>query len=143
MTIRAFVVLLAVFAVACGPTGPVDEPTSTTVVSPSTSLGHPDTTELADTTTTSKTAVSDVPRIEISEGRVEGPDVVRVELGETVEVVVLSDVDDEVHVHGYDLLFELSAGVPNQLTFTADVSGIFEVETHDSHVHLFDLEVSG
>lgn len=143
MTIRAFVVLLAAFAVACGPTGPVDEPTSTTVASPSTSLGHPDTTELADTTTTTTASVSDASRIEISEGRVEGPDVVRVELGETVEVVVSSDVDDEIHVHGYDLFFELRAGVPNQLTFTADVSGIFEVETHDTHVHLFDLEVSG
>ena len=143
MTIRAVVVLLAAFAVACGPTGRMDGPTSTSVPAASTTLGHPDPTESADTTTTTTAATPDVSRIEISEGRVEGTDVVRVELGERVEIVVLSDVDDEIHVHGYELFFELGADDPYQVTFTANVSGIFEVETHHTHVRLFDLEVSG
>ncbi|HUG33035.1 MAG TPA: hypothetical protein VMM14_09115 [Acidimicrobiia bacterium] len=140
MTSRAIVVLLSAFAVACGPTGAADEPTS--AAAPSTTLERPDTTEWPDTTTTITAAPPEAPRIEISNDTAEGPDVVRVALGETVEVV-LADVDDEIHVHGYDLFFELRAGVPYQLTFTADVPGIFEVETHDTRVHLFDVEVSG
>lgn len=106
-------------------------------------MDSPGTTESTDTTTTTAAALPDVSRIEISEGTVEGPDVVRAELGETVEIVVVSDVDDEIHVHGYDLFFELMAGIPSRLTFTADIPGIFEVETHDTHAHLFDLEVAG
>lgn len=142
MTSRAIVVLLSASAVACGPTGAAEEPTPTVAAAPSPTLERPDTTGLAATTTTT-TAPPEVPRIEISNATAEGPDVVRVSLGETVEVVVLSDVDDEIHVHGYDLSFELRAGVPYQLTFTADIPGIFEVETHDTHVRLFDVEVSG
>lgn len=96
MTSWAIVVLLSAFAMACGPTGAADEPTSTVAAAPSTTLERPNTTELADRTT-GTAAPPDVPRVEIS----------------------------------------------NELTFTADIPGIFEVETHDSDVRLFDEEVSG
>jgi hypothetical protein len=35
-------------------------------------------------------------------------------LGEQVSVWVLSDTDDEVHVHGYDLFFTVKAGSPSR-----------------------------
>jgi hypothetical protein len=59
-----------------------------------------------------------------------------------VSVWVLSDIDDEIHVHGYDLYFEAMAGVPVEVALTADVPGIFEVELESSHIPLFELEVT-
>jgi hypothetical protein len=65
-----------------------------------------------------------------------------VPLGEQVVLRIVSDVDEEVHVHGYDLEEPLPAGVPVDLPLTADVPGVFEVELHDSGKVLFQLRVS-
>jgi hypothetical protein len=81
--------------------------------------------------------------VEFRGGDVSGPAAIQVQLGEAVDVWVLSDVSDEVHVHGYDLTFELVPGVPNQISFVADVPGVFEVELHDANAVLFNLEVIG
>lgn len=81
--------------------------------------------------------------MELVEGDVIGPDVLEVELGESVDIWIRSDVDDEVHVHGYDLVYDLEAGEPLHLSFVADVPGIFEVEVHTGHTILFELQVSG
>jgi hypothetical protein len=64
-------------------------------------------------------------------------------LGDQVSVWVLSDVDAEIHVHGYDLFFDATAGVPIEVSLLADLPGIFEVEVEGSHTLLFDLEVTG
>jgi hypothetical protein len=142
---RAVALLLVLVAGACGPGEQVDSVTTSTVMTTSTTTEPtvPDrftTTALSDTTTTT-TVVSAL--IEIVDGEVEGPDVIEVDLGSTVDVWVLSDIDDEAHVHGYDLIFEVSGGTPFHLTFVADVPGIFEVEVHTGHTHLFDLRVLG
>lgn len=144
---RAVALLLVLVAGACSPGEQVDSVTTSTAMAASTTTEPtaPDrstttTTALADTTTTT-TVVSTL--VEIVDGEVEGPDVIEVDLGSTVDVWVLSDIDDEVHVHGYDLIFEVSGGIPFHLTFVADVPGIFEVEVHTGHTHLFDLRVIG
>ena len=41
-------------------------------------------------------------------------------------------MDDELHVHGYDIEEELPAGKQATIDFTADQTGVFEVETHES-----------
>jgi hypothetical protein len=61
--------------------------------------------------------------------------------GSQVRLIVTSDVDDEVHVHGYEIEKEVSAGQPATLKFTADQTGLFEVETHESGLQLLQLEV--
>lgn len=66
---------------------------------------------------------------------------VAVPLGNTVRSFVTADAAEEVHVHGYELTLELVAGVPAELTFVADVPGIFEVELHESEQLLFELRV--
>jgi hypothetical protein len=66
---------------------------------------------------------------------------VPVALGTSVTLVVTSDVDDEVHVHGYDIEKELSAGEPATLQFDADVAGVFEVELHHAGTELLRLQV--
>ena len=66
---------------------------------------------------------------------------VEVPRGATVRLVVTSDVDDEIHVHGYDVAGEVEAGRPSATGFVADQSGLFEVETHETELALVQLEV--
>lgn len=133
----ASIVLAAVVA-ACAS----GEPAASTTTSAGTSTT---TTSLATTTTPSAPTSTTTPEVDVEfvDGEADGPDVLEVELGETVDIWVLSDVDDEMHVHGYDIIHELEAGEPFNLSFSADVPGIFEVEVHTGHTLLFELQVSG
>ncbi|MEU2505589.1 hypothetical protein ABZ621_12835 [Streptomyces sp. NPDC007863] len=67
----------------------------------------------------------------------------RVELrkGERITLRVTSDRADTVHVHGYDREAPLAPGTPATLTLTADRTGLFEVETHESGLVLTQLVV--
>ncbi|WSJ91423.1 hypothetical protein OG430_38175 [Streptomyces sp. NBC_01304] len=80
--------------------------------------------------------------IGIADGKVQPPPG-RVELkrGERVRLKVTSDQADTLHVHGYDKEVELPAGKAATLTFTADRTGLFEVETHGSGLVLTQLAV--
>ncbi|WP_443069264.1 hypothetical protein [Streptomyces sp. NBC_01362] len=80
--------------------------------------------------------------IVVSHGKV-SPDPGRTEIkkGRTVELRVRSDRADHLHVHGYDKEAALPAGRTVTLTFTADRSGLFEVETHESDLLLTQLVV--
>lgn len=64
-----------------------------------------------------------------------------VEVGARVVLVITSDIADEVHVHGYDLVVALGPGEPTTLTFAADKPGIWEVELHDAGNLLLELQV--
>ncbi|MEU8527222.1 MULTISPECIES: hypothetical protein [Streptomyces] len=76
-------------------------------------------------------------------GRSVQPPPSRVELkkGDRVTLRVTSDRADTLHVHGYDRELPLAAGRPATLTFTADRTGLFEVETHESGLVLTQLVV--
>jgi heme/copper-type cytochrome/quinol oxidase subunit 2 len=75
-------------------------------------------------------------------GQVEGPDQFEFALGDQVEITVLTDVADEIHIHGYDLRYDAEPGVPVEISFEAEAPGVFEVELEASHLPLFDLEVT-
>lgn len=80
--------------------------------------------------------------VTISNGKVSPkPSVHQVHLGDRVQLKVTSDKPDEVHLHGYDKEIEIEAGTPGTIDFTADLPGIFEVETHKSGLQLLQLEV--
>jgi hypothetical protein len=66
---------------------------------------------------------------------------VKVAVGTSVRILVSSDADDEVQVHGYDIEREISAGQSVTIDFTAEQTGVFEVETHESNLLLFQLQV--
>lgn len=53
-----------------------------------------------------------------------------VPVGAPVTLNVTTAFDDEVHLHGYELTLETTAGVPGQLTFDAVMAGSYEVESH-------------
>jgi hypothetical protein len=111
--------------------------TSTSLPSTTTTASLPPTTRAITTTTTQPIDVS------FEGGVVTGPERVTATVGDQVSTWVLSDVDAEIHVHGYDLFFEATAGIPVEITLTANVPGIFEVEVEGSHTLLFELEVTG
>ncbi|WP_415948853.1 hypothetical protein [Streptomyces sp. KLOTTS4A1] len=69
------------------------------------------------------------------------PGRIEVKKGERVRLSVTSDRADTIHVHGYDQEARLPAGRAGTLTFTADRTGLFEVETHGSGLVLTQLVV--
>ncbi|MFI6422750.1 hypothetical protein ACIBG6_35815 [Streptomyces sp. NPDC050842] len=76
-------------------------------------------------------------------GKTVQPPPSRIELkkGERLTLRVTGDRADTLHVHGYDRELPLSPGVPATLTLTADRTGLFEVETHESGLLLTQLVV--
>ncbi|MEZ0109669.1 hypothetical protein ABH920_003683 [Catenulispora sp. EB89] len=80
--------------------------------------------------------------VQIAHHKVSPADAVHaVHLGDQVVLTVTSDADDEVHLHGYDKEIEIAAGRPGTIDFTANLPGIFEVETHKSNLQLLQIEV--
>ena len=61
--------------------------------------------------------------------------------GERVGITVRSDVEEEVHVHGYDMTKDVAPGKAATFNFPAKLEGIFEVELEVSHVQIATLEV--
>jgi hypothetical protein len=57
-------------------------------------------------------------------------------------LMVTSDVEDEVHVHGYDLVAEVAPDQPAHISFHADFAGEFEVELEESTVPIAELSVT-
>lgn len=78
----------------------------------------------------------------ITDGRAEPPlDRHTVAQGSTVRIEVTSDQADELHLHGYDLDADVSPGEPAVIEFTADQTGLFELEAHESALVLLQLQV--
>ena len=69
------------------------------------------------------------------------PAQVELPVGTTLELVVTSDHDDEVHAHGFDEEAALKAGVPTTLRLTAKEPGVYEVETHEPALTLLSVAV--
>lgn len=72
----------------------------------------------------------------------EGVRRLEVDLGSVVALMVTSDLAEEVHVHGYDILRAVSDGHPAHFAFTAEIPGVFEVEFEGSGRLLLLLEIS-
>lgn len=92
---------------------------------------------------TEKPVSGDAAEITVKVGKDDSPDrVEHVDLGQTVDLRLLSDSDEDYHVHGYDLEGKAAAGLEKEFVFTADKVGRFEVETHTTSKVLLVLEVS-
>jgi hypothetical protein len=62
--------------------------------------------------------------------------------GEQIRFSVRSDVADEVHVHGYDLMKDVPAGGTVTFDFPAKLEGDFEVELESRKQQIADLRVN-
>ena len=70
-----------------------------------------------------------------------GPRLLKLVRDEVVEMTVVSDRADELHVHGYNLHATLTPGKPATLRFTARRTGRFGLELHKSGTDLGVLEI--
>ena len=59
--------------------------------------------------------------------------------GDEIRFKVNSDVADEVHVHGYDLMKDVTAGGTVSFDFPADIEGIFEAELEGRKEQIVEL----
>ena len=133
---------------------PADEPEPRTTPSP-TRTGTPATTPTPETpepTATGAPPGQDAleAEVEVEDGRVQvevedqrvpNPATIEVTQGQRVSLRVEADVSDEVHVHGYELLTDLSPGERATITFRADIPGVFEIELEQAGQLLARLEV--
>jgi FtsP/CotA-like multicopper oxidase with cupredoxin domain len=62
--------------------------------------------------------------------------------GETVRFRVVSDVPEEVHVHGYDIAKDLEPGKVTTVSFPATITGIFEIEYEHAGEQIGQLRVN-
>jgi type V secretory pathway adhesin AidA len=65
----------------------------------------------------------------------------RYEEGETVRFRVRNDGPEHVHVHGYDIMKDIEPGKTANVSFKADITGIFEIEFEDSAQQIAELRV--
>ena len=132
--------VVAVLVIACGSsttTTTTAAVTTTTSPAASTTTGATPSTTLAGPTTTTR-AVD----VTVAGGVVDGPDTFEYSQGDQVDIIVLVDVADEIHVHGYDIMFDTEPGVPVEISFEADAQGIFQVELEGTSLPLFEIQVT-
>lgn len=65
-----------------------------------------------------------------------------VSIGDVVDVQVMSELDESLHVHGYDRYLELVSGETATLRFDALIPGVFEIELEGSGRQVIELTVS-
>ncbi|HWP32432.1 MAG TPA: hypothetical protein VNL97_01665 [Solirubrobacterales bacterium] len=93
----------------------------------------------------SKTANSsgEVPTIVVENGQpVGGVRDLTYNKGEQIRFKVDSDVSDEVHVHGYDIMEDVKAGGSVSFDFPATIEGVFEAELEDREEQIVELTVN-
>jgi hypothetical protein len=62
--------------------------------------------------------------------------------GEQVRFKVDSDVSDEVHMHGYDIMEDVKAGGSISFDFPASIEGVFEAELEGRKEQILELTVN-
>jgi heme/copper-type cytochrome/quinol oxidase subunit 2 len=130
-------VVIAIVAVVLLTSGGDDEPDTTSA----TATATPTPTATATPTpaeTETPTPTPDVPLVDASSGEVTD---LEFKEGDTVRFRVTSDVADEVHVHGYDLMKDVEPGQTVTFSFPASITGIFEVELEDAGKQIAQLRV--
>ncbi len=68
--------------------------------------------------------------VRIENRKVVGDQIIRVTQGQLVEMIWTTDEAAELHIHGYDIRFEISPDVPAEVSFTAHATGRFAVTSH-------------
>lgn len=91
----------------------------------------------------SATDTGKVPTIVVKDGKpVGGVRNLTYNKGDRIRFKVESDVSDEVHVHGYDLMKDVKAGGTVELDFPASIEGVFEAELEGRRQQIIELRVN-
>jgi hypothetical protein len=86
--------------------------------------------------------------IRIENRHVVGEEVIRITQDQQVELLWITDEAAELHIHGYDIRFDIAPETPAQVAFKAHATGRFAVTSHgfggehsDGHETLIYIEV--
>ena len=153
MPARLFAIFLvaALVLAACSSGDSEGTSTTSTVAAPTTSVTENPTTAPSPSTTsttpprvtTTAEAPDEASEIVVLDGEpVGGPITIAVAIGSDVHIRVVSNQPEQVHVHGYDLFYDVTPEESAEIMFVADVPGIFEIELEGSHTLIAELEVS-
>jgi redox-regulated HSP33 family molecular chaperone len=97
----------------------------------------------SDSSTTTSNANGKVPVIVVENGKpVGGVRALTYNKGERIRFKVDSDVSDEVHVHGYDIMKDVKAGGSVSFDFPASIEGVFEAELEGRKEQIIELTVN-
>ena len=129
----AVIAVLAVILIGGGK----DESETPTTTSQTTPTPTPDEPEPDETATPTATPTPEPPPL------LKGGDVTKLRFkeGDTVTFRVVSDVPEEVHVHGYDIAKDLEPGKVVTVSFKGDITGIFEIEYEHAGEQIGQLRV--
>ena len=138
LAIAAVIAIVAVVVLTTAGGGGDDEREATTAATPTatpTQTAEPGETptETPEPTPTPKPQPPLVTRGKVTK--------LRFEKGDTVKFRVRSDVADHVHVHGYDLMKDVTPGRTITFSFPAEITGIFEIELEDRGEEIAQLRV--
>lgn len=103
-----------------------------------------DTTAAPETTTT-VAASADTEKFTLTVGENSGEmNIISFTKGANVELTIVNPTaDDEIHLHGYDLTTgELAKGEKAVISFVADQTGDFEIESHKTETVLSIVRIS-
>ncbi len=93
-------------------------------------------------TTTTAPLEPEPVRVVFRDGRVRGGvQTYSFQEGDQIRLTVRADVADHVHVHGYDLMKDVSPGKTVTFSFPAEITGIFEIELEDRGEEIAQLRV--
>jgi hypothetical protein len=122
------VAAVAVAVIAFVAVRPGDDDDKTTASNTTTTADHGTTTTETDQVLPSPPPAT---RIVIRDNKVVGgPKRIEVTKGDRVRIVVSADVEDDIHLHGYDIEKTVEPGKPARFAFDATIEGQFEMESH-------------
>jgi hypothetical protein len=140
--IAAAIALAAVIVIGTGGGGGGDDDVTTSAVVETPTPRAADTpAPTTDDRPAAATTPAATPRPSIPVMSAAKPRRVVVRQGQTVRFAVRSDIDEEIHLHGYDRAKPIKAGGRVVMTLKADLTGRFEVELENSGAPVGELEV--
>ena len=139
--ILAAVALVVLFLVLRPGSDEETSPTTTPTAEPAPTESEPETGTTSTAPTTTSTAAPAAATQWRIDARDEQLDRLTVPNNTNLRVVVIADVTDEVHVHGYDLMAEVAPGAPAVIAFTANIPGRFEIELEERGREIAQLTV--
>jgi hypothetical protein len=125
LAIAAAIAVVAIVTLATGGSGDDGEPAASDPSPTATATEQPQEGEPQETATPEATPKPRPPLVEAGDDTT-----VRFTEGETARLRIRSDIDDEIHIHGYDITKAVQAGKTVAVSFKASITGIFEMESH-------------
>jgi hypothetical protein len=108
----------------------------------SVAAGTAATTQAASTPTATTPAPPPIPVVRVKNAKpVGGIKKLSFKVGDQIEFRVVSDTADEIHVHGYDLMKDVTKGGTIAFSFKGKIDGVFEVELEKRGQQIAELEV--